>query len=64
MKWEVSLCCDKTIQSGRDRAEVLFKGVLSPGMGDVGFGPSPNALCEAQVLGLGFCPSLCNDRYP
>ena len=51
-KWEVYLYGDKTIKVERDSAEVLTRGVLPPGIGGVGFGPSPNLATDHTIYEL------------
>merc|ERR1719383_661969 len=51
-KWEVYLYGDKTIKVDRDSAEVLTRGVPPPGIGGVGFGPSPNLDTDHTIYEL------------
>jgi len=67
-KWEVYLYGDKTIKVERDSAEVLPRGVPPPGIGGVGFGPSPNLdtkhtiyeLCLPSERGMGMSMNLAD----
>merc|ERR1712136_380408 len=67
-QWEVYLYGDKTIKVDRDSAEVLTRGVLPPGIGGVGFGPSPNLatdhtiyeLCLPSERGMGMSINLAD----
>merc|ERR1719374_428293 len=67
-KWEVYLYGDKTIKVERDSAEVLPRGVPLPGIGGVGFGPSPNLdtdhtiyeLCLPSERGMGMSMNLAD----
>ena len=47
--WEVYLYGGKTIKVDRDRAELLSRGVLPPGIGGVGFGSSPNLATDHTI---------------
>ena len=66
--WEVYLYADKTIKVDRDSEEVLSRGVLPPGIGGVGFGPSLNLathhtiyeLCLSSERGMGMSMNLAN----
>merc|ERR1719374_508450 len=67
-KWQIYLYGDKTVKVKRDGAEVLPRGVPPPGIGGVGFGPSPNLdtkhtiyeLCLPSERGMGMSMNLAD----
>ena len=49
-KWQIYLYGDQTMEVQRDGAEVLSRGAPPPGIGGVGFGPSPNLATDPHHL--------------
>merc|ERR1719374_538871 len=51
-KWQIYLYGDQTMEVQSDGAEVLSRGVPPPGIGGVGFGPSPNLDTDHTIYEL------------